>query len=919
MFRNIGFGAAAVLAVGALAIGCSDDGDTIIGGGILTTDNFPGSAIQDANVADDGRAFTAQGQDVFDDDLEIYFNVTNGNAIAVYETETTNNDDTILWAAPYINNQWKAPVELRGRDLGAATPVFHDPDDRTDGWKVLWLNTAGNADPAVAARNGDAIILFSRNDLPAAPGQTSTEEDVNERLWMTYFDVSAVDSPAANGVVRGITTDAITVDDEVFFTSATDPSVSTFGFVSDSHEGTHAYTSGVDSVDSGQPTTFASIVYLKQDVTTNGARYLTKAIVGDAVDNDLAGLLGAEEEIVAGVALVTSESANSTFFTHNELMVWNATKDPGFDVDTSMTATTFDGDGPVDSVAIGNAAPAINDESDEVDLEALYGPDHDLAAFYIVYTESGFRPDNGPSTGDRDSDTDLFVAQINADDTLAVESVKIENFADTLELTTQPLRSGANTGVFNVDTRLNRSADFITILFQEVNTDVTTLVGGNTPNVNTLLYVTAVQTRRASTFGDTVVRTLADSVFDSGTAGGDATPLQAPAFVSTGDTTVPASDEADVDDVDFQRDLVIDFAATQADDGESPNPGCAIQSNAFRVNFIYTQLQDTTGTNSDLEDLLVNGITFTPGVLVDDSPDVDLVDAREVVDTRDVEYTDGNGNFFPFDAVALDAGDQTRDPVDNSPTDESGRVLVFYTLNGNNPQSGPLDTATAFLENRLFVYDQGDNSLVSTDGLREFDQLDEILGAETVPANEDFRNTPHYAGNTLHIFWGESVDNGGEGRIVTRSYDKNALNDGATTNDTLDTRFTPNLVAVATGDDPVQIDQVTNGPLTVSFTDEFVTARSGSTVGVYFSEDEHIYYTDSSSDALGWDYENGLPAPQIVDNDSLTGLRVLGWSAYLAPECDDLNRSMVVFARDDESQFNSTSSQAIRAYVRVHN
>lgn len=904
MFRNIGFGAAAVLAVGALAIGCSDDGDTIIGGGTLTTDNFPGSQIQDSNVGDDGRAFTNQGQSQNNDDFEIFWNVTDGNAIAMFQLESTasaSSDVNLLYVARFDSNRWSPPVQIRGRDLTATPNVFEDPHFEANGYKVLWINTAGDPTPEVAARTGDAILIFTRRDLGPAAAVT-TSEDQNTRLWMTYFDRSAADAPAAGGWVRGFQTNAITVDDEVIFTgSGNDPSVDTFGFVSDSHEGTHGYGDGIDEVRSGQPTTFVSLVYRKQDTTTNGQRFLTKNILGDAVDNTLENLLGSEDELVAGIGLVTSESAGDEFFTHNELMLWNATKDSGFDNDQILTATTFDSDGQVDSALVGNTINTINDQQDSVEVEGFYGPDQGLAAWYIIYTETGFRTDNGPSTGDRDPDADLFVAQINADEALSVQSEAIENFVDTIQVTSLPTQGGSNTGVDNVESRLNRSAEFITILFNEVNTNTDFDSNGDTVNTNQLLYVAAVQTRRASTFGDTDVRDLADSV---------AGPTLVPATAATGVNSGTGL-AGDVTEFEFQQDLA---------DSEGL-PQCSFQSNAYRVNFIYTQIPDAfTVAASDLENLLVNGIEFTPGVLVDDSPDFDLVDsAQEIVDTRDTGYGD------EFEAVAVDAGDQTRDATTGAPALESGRVLVFYVLNGNNPTSDPSEPNTsAFGEPRLFVYDQGVTALVSTDGPREFDLADDgLISVETVPVNEDFVNTPHHAGTTLHVFWTEIVNDGPAQRIMTRSYDKGALNDGATTNDALETRFTPNLTGVATGADPVQIDLITDGPIGdlafQGFSDFIETAVDGTTVGIYFAEDEHLYYSDTAGDATGWDTEAGLPSPQLIDNDSPTGTRVVGWFLATPPECNDLRKSMVIFSRDDQSQFNSTSTTAIRVYVRVHN
>ena len=63
MFRHVGMGAAAVLTIGLLAAGCSDDGDTIImGGGDLSNfDSTPFNGLTQNNLAPDGGGFSPNG------------------------------------------------------------------------------------------------------------------------------------------------------------------------------------------------------------------------------------------------------------------------------------------------------------------------------------------------------------------------------------------------------------------------------------------------------------------------------------------------------------------------------------------------------------------------------------------------------------------------------------------------------------------------------------------------------------------------------------------------------------------------------------------------------------------------------------------------------------------------------------------
>lgn len=924
MFRNIGFGAAAVLAAGALAIGCSDDGDTIVGGGTLTTDNYPGSQVQESNVADDGRAFTNQGQNA-QGAAEIYWNVSNGTAIALYVLETaTFPQDQLLYAAYWNGNSWATPVQIRGADGGA----FEDPQQAVQGFKALWINTAGSTIPEAAARNGDAIILFTRADMdPNVPVGSTTQEDSNIRLWMSYFDVSAAALPASGDVVRGFNTAAITVDEDNTFTGvgSFDPGVSTFGFVSNSLDCAHEFTAETDMVDSGQPTDFVSIVYRKDTGTTTpvGSRYRSKSIVGDAVDNTLANLLDVEEVLTPGVGtLATGDSVgdvntNNDFFTvYDAHMFWQSTiavVSSTVGSEFSTTVTRFNEDGVESQINLG-PAPIANQAPDIVFVPRaahVYGGDHGLASTDVIFRATGFITDQNPSTGDTADDVDLYVARIDNEDTLARELVQVDNFSDTIDNDGTGVQF-VGRSITNVDTRINRTGQFITVLFNQANTDASTDATPAAIHDNTQLYVTVIQTRRTNVdplTGVTPARDLDVSVFDL--TPGTATifePRRAPAALATGLASANG-DEPDVSEGSFQQELAGGQATSQADD-VSCDLGCVIQSNSNRVNFLYTQMVDigTSGTNLDEDRLLVSGIEVDLGDTDVDAPTFELVNTSEVVvASRDIDYG------ADFSAFAMDAGDVTRDNL-GVPSGDSGRPLVFYVLNQNNPTDNTV--SGAFTETRAFVWD-GASELLSTDDAREFGQVDDLLGAITVAKNEDITGSPHHSGSTIHVYMIERVDNGtgNRRRLVTRSYNKGAINDSDTANDTLENRFTPNLVGGTAAGDPVQIDQLTDGPLDVL--GDVQVLSDGTTVGVYFDEDLHIYYTDTASDALGYDSLNGVPEPQLVDNDSDAGNAVLEWDIRARPVCDQLPKSMVIFVRDDDNtngNFNVT-----RAYVRVHN
>jgi hypothetical protein len=923
MFRQIGIGAAAVLTAGVLAIGCSDDsgGDTIIGGGLQTTDNFPGSTIAENNVADDARAFSNQEQ-TFNFDQQIFWNVSNGQAIMMFSTTAVSNGNTLLYAAHWTGSSWSRPVQIRGRDFDNTPNVFQDPSSSVGTFRVVWLNTATTAagSPEAAARHGDAVLLYTADDLAPNVGVGgTTDEDATTRLWMTYFDVSAATAPASGTIQGGFNTEAITVDDELIITGAlNDPSVSTVAVVSDSLRCAHEQGTGTVAIDSGEPTTFLEIVYAKQESSTTGVRYHGKAIIGDAPTNDLDSLLDAEETLTGGVALsAAGDSVNDGVVALNDLLFWQANITSGTEPnETIVTVTRFDGDGVLDQELLG-PNPIDNDSSDIVNMPAaadVYGADHGLASTDVVFTTSGFITDNAPTAGDTADDVDLYVARIDNDATLAVERAQIDNFADTIT-TTNPILVGVD--ISNVQTRMNRTGQDVFILFNQASTDAATDSTGAGNQVDELLYVTVFQTRRVAPAPGTTVtpaRDILDSVYDDDT--GTATvfePLTVPSLVSTG--TVATGDEAEVTEADFQIELVTGQAQSQLGTNApaSCELGCAIQSNANRVNFSYQQLVDngtSGGTGVDEERLYNNGVIVVNGATATDNPDLDLVDTTaQIVATRDIDY---GQEFTPLMA---DAGDVSRDAT-GAPTGDSGRAVTFYRLNQINPTD---DSATgSFLETRAFVEELGQSELLSTDDVREFGQVQDGFRAITVPVNENVASAPHHAGTTLHVFFAENEDNGPASRIATRSMNKGAINDNDPANDDLADRFTPNLVGGTTPEAPVFIDNPTEGDLFTLGGGDLTVLRTGSTVGVYFDEDATIYYTDTASDARGWDTETGISAPQVVNNEIGLGLtpRVQQYVVVARPECDNLDRSMVLFDVIDLQQF---VTGVRRLQVRVHN
>jgi hypothetical protein len=179
-------------------------------------------------------------------------------------------------------------------------------------------------------------------------------------------------------------------------------------------------------------------------------------------------------------------------------------------------------------------------------------------------------------------------------------------------------------------------------------------------------------------------------------------------------------------------------------------------------------------------------------------------------------------------------------------------------------------------------------------------------------------------GTTAFVFWSENANLlGSNQRLMTRSHSQAATTQAAPVVTLVD-RFTPPLQDSAfTGDkQPVAIDNPTSGDLfdvvtvlgPVANSGLFI-GRDGSTVGVYFVEDQHIYFSDSSGTANDFDMENGVAAPQLVDNDADFGTTVILFQVDAPPECNNLPRSQVVFSRLDVSLLVNGA----RLWIRGHN
>jgi hypothetical protein len=181
VLRNLGTGAAAVLAAGLLAVGgCGDDGDTIVigsSGELNNNDQFNASSIASANLADDGGGLSPNS--VSFANLRIVFSCDccdsdgtfsgNNDALVLFTTTGGTPNVTRLHASHYDGSSLTPAVELKMEDRNEATGIT--PAEIV----AVQLTTAAYANSG-AATNADAIRQNAGNWVFVVPYTTFFED-----------------------------------------------------------------------------------------------------------------------------------------------------------------------------------------------------------------------------------------------------------------------------------------------------------------------------------------------------------------------------------------------------------------------------------------------------------------------------------------------------------------------------------------------------------------------------------------------------------------------------------------------------------------------------------------------------------------------------------------------------------------------
>jgi hypothetical protein len=873
--------------------GCSDDNTTIVQGGATLVGNFPGTQIIDYLVSDDGRAFNHSGAKITKG-IQVFWNGSNGDAIVLYLDGWER-----LWAHYWNGTTFTPGVELRGPNQHDLT---HNEEDDSDDdfesftmFRVLFLNTS------TGGRNGDALILWTREDDPA-PGAPT--QDSNTRLYGTYFDMSVAGSATSVGdstVRYGFETEGTTIDFDNVHPSLLDDDVSSIGFVSDSLSFTHAFADGVseDSIEwpnrfdegaetaltpatrSGDPTSYAWIVWRKgqrDGVSVVAERFyalqFNLAQVGNALPTQAAlgqGLIPP----AAGATIPDAVAVDDGIVVHNGCMIWRVELGKGF---TGLFLTCFDATGNlgtielsqslIDGILSGGTSWAGTEP--EMPLPGnVYGGDDGLSSLYAFFRTTEFPGHIAATKTDLDATFDQAAREISP----------IEGPGGAIV----PFSGGKDD--FAPETRIDRASQWIFVTWLQ-DTAVGQLAGLS-PGVR--IHMHGVQTRTSAT-----ARTLADSIVTGG-------PFLAPNQVTP--TNNPS-----------ERLFLQSELANGMED-----PLCGIQSNTNRINLAWHEGIDP------LVELKHNGLTIVPSGVATTPPTGGPSVATGGLVAR------GNTGYNAFDS------DNGLQPVVTDLGTAAGDPLIYFCNNQNNPT----DPAApgAFNEFRVFGLAcipgsaPADAQLVSTDGPNADSTMNDIMTDDENEIDDyvedggqflHVKTTPTstaagaHGGTRVHLFFMEARHGeNSKPAFRTRYFTKSAFN-AASAAASFTTAHTPSLAADPTAlsgpandeefiPPTVHPDDDEKGPFTA-----FCTA-AGSTVGIYFTTTAHFWYQEFNG--TSW-----LGAPEIIDNESPASIfygrdqRAYAFPPMRSGTCDNLNGTLVFYAKNPPGEDPGHRRQ----WVRVH-
>jgi hypothetical protein len=806
--NTFGWGLTAVALAGFAFAGCSDDdSDSSDSPYAPLPGNFPGNEVRDNFSADDRAAFSGShfNGDVEGDDLDYFLNTQDRSMIAVHY------EDGAAWFTRKSNSGDFSPFVRVTNPLGDGSSIGQ--------FRVIWLTTRGNADPATRARHGDAIILF-RQTAKADPAGNSNDDDTIG-LFSAYYDSSLASQEQAF-VVDAVTSETLEfrygfqvlasrVDDDPDANDSgigAPANVDKPGFVSDSRTGTQdedglrmfsRENGQIDINSSGDETTFAWALW-GQDPDgdgTGGERMLSKRFPLETAGAYTFSNSTVTLSVPSGVD--STEDVVGDWIAHNgTVLMYVADEGSTGQDDTQLCHYNF-GTSTVSSPTVFSEVDVDSGVSSFLpEPENVYGPDHGLA-FVVAF----FHGSTGFDESTRNSDGDLLCATFDA---AAGTQLGVTTEIDPLSTGDQAAYPFGQLSGTSLQTRIARDGSWIAVTFRQNDDDDTANTDDN-EGVRLQVYDTS--------------RDLSDAT----------SPLLATALELTANMGDP--NEADVFDYKYQVELAT---------GESPDLRRSIQSRLDTMNIVYLQYNDDTPDNKELHHVIFT-VTLTTGA-VPTATSVDTVIHSTLDLAWDVgfELDDIVGNGLK-PVVAYDNG-----AVDGN-NDPTGQVNVAFAAQANNASDA--GAANGFEEERLFHYVGGGTvvdlnaatALISEDG--PFDTL-------------EWTNTNDVSMHCLSAPRSTQAGAHGGQYAVLAFAQEDVTADSQPWGFVWDKR---NQVALGSTKLTTQenVSSVEGGDAGRGF--GHLMGVSGSTVGIYFQTDDdtHIYYNE-------WSPGSGWRGMDLVDN-----------------------------------------------------
>jgi hypothetical protein len=331
----------------------------------VTPPSYPGTAVDQNNLAGDGMAFSPSNMDVSlsgGAKMFMFTNHANGTGIFLSKmTDVYNCPTRYYLCASYFDGTSMGPmVELHGYQCDETV------DFDFEQCRVIFLNSTGET------WDGDAVVLFTRTEMATVP-------DV--RLHFSYFDVSDARTPITYGEEYGFRKEAMRVD-----THTDSFNVDGIGIMTDGlYVMSVKFGPSFEFYLQGNPMTYAAVVWTKVDASGNGTLWtanlnLSAQIFSTAVQHTPATTMDSDDQVssdlwITGDTLVYRVELEGETAGNNDFVLEAATWD------------TVSGQLIIPTVL--TRVDADSDVLSEIPT-AVYGSVEGLDRVYVVGIESGY-------------------------------------------------------------------------------------------------------------------------------------------------------------------------------------------------------------------------------------------------------------------------------------------------------------------------------------------------------------------------------------------------------------------------------------------------------------------------------------------------------------------------------------------------